>query len=88
MRPLSDTPLPRRSRSGAAASALGFPELRAALLAGASGRVLEVACGTGLNLPFYGVGKVEALTGLDISAGMLRWATVCVVTCLLRRRSW
>ncbi|KAG2423546.1 hypothetical protein HXX76_015189 [Chlamydomonas incerta] len=38
---------------GAAAEALGFPQLRAELLAQAWGRTLEVAVGTGLNLQYY-----------------------------------
>ncbi|KAG2482184.1 hypothetical protein HYH03_018865 [Edaphochlamys debaryana] len=38
---------------GVAAEALGFPQLRQQLLAQARGRVLEVAVGTGLNLPYY-----------------------------------
>ncbi|PNW72776.1 hypothetical protein CHLRE_15g641875v5 [Chlamydomonas reinhardtii] len=38
---------------GAAADALGFPQLRAQLLAQARGRTLEVAVGTGLNLQYY-----------------------------------
>ena len=38
---------------GPLADALGLPALRRALLAAARGDVLEVACGTGLSLPFY-----------------------------------
>ncbi|GIL53723.1 hypothetical protein Vafri_9171, partial [Volvox africanus] len=38
---------------GSAAEALGFPQLRRKLLDQARGDVLEVAVGTGLNLPYY-----------------------------------
>ncbi len=38
----------------------------------ARGRVLEVAVGTGRNLPFYG--ELEALAGLDLSVEMLAGA--------------
>jgi ubiquinone/menaquinone biosynthesis C-methylase UbiE len=38
----------------------------------ASGRVLEIGIGSGLNIPFYDAGKVEHLWGLDPSAEM--WA--------------
>jgi ubiquinone/menaquinone biosynthesis C-methylase UbiE len=39
----------------------------------ASGRVLEIAVGTGLNLPLYGP-AVSAVTGIDLSEGMLALA--------------
>jgi ubiquinone/menaquinone biosynthesis C-methylase UbiE len=38
---------------------------RAKVVPLASGRVLEIGIGTGLNLPFYSPGKVEHLWGLD-----------------------
>ena len=58
---------------GAAAEGLGFPTLRRQLLQRASGSTLEVALGTGLNLPLYRAAApaVTSLTGIDISAGML-----------------
>ncbi|MEW5317638.1 MAG: hypothetical protein WDW38_008920 [Sanguina aurantia] len=59
---------------GAAAEVLGFPELRKQLIAQASGSVLEVGIGTGLNLPFYttsGPTAVSQLTGVDLSSQML-----------------
>ncbi|EIE20565.1 UbiE/COQ5 methyltransferase [Coccomyxa subellipsoidea C-169] len=60
--------------SGAAAEALGFPELRRELIEQAHGSVLELAVGTGLNLPVYNPSHVKALTALDLSAGMLQQA--------------
>jgi ubiquinone/menaquinone biosynthesis C-methylase UbiE len=48
-------------------------DVRPRLLAGASGRVLEVGAGTGYNLPYYPDG-VSDLTVTDGMAGMLRRA--------------
>lgn len=39
--------------TGIAADAFGIPDLRQSLLSRACGRVLEVAIGTGINLPLY-----------------------------------
>lgn len=47
----------------------GISLLRRFLLRSASGRVLEVAAGTGRNLPFYAADAQLTLT--DVSAGML-----------------
>jgi len=49
----------------------GLSALRQELLAGASGRVLEVGGGTGANLAFYGPG-VESLTVTEPEPPMLR----------------
>jgi ubiquinone/menaquinone biosynthesis C-methylase UbiE len=46
---------------------------RAATLAAAEGRVLEMGIGSGLNLPFYGSG-VREIVGVDPSAELLRMA--------------
>jgi ubiquinone/menaquinone biosynthesis C-methylase UbiE len=59
---------------GGAARALGFPQLRAELLAKASGDVLEVGVGTGLNLPLYRRQQLASLTAVDLSDGMLAQA--------------
>jgi ubiquinone/menaquinone biosynthesis C-methylase UbiE len=48
---------------------LGVKHLRRELLARASGDVLEVACGTGSNFPFYN--GHTTLTAVDLSPGML-----------------
>lgn len=50
----------------------GIPAMRERLLQMATGRVLEVAVGTGLNLPFYHFEQIASFTGLDISRGMLQ----------------
>lgn len=47
---------------------LGIPRLRQDLVSQATGRVLEVAAGTGLNLPYY---KNAVVTLLDSSPRML-----------------
>ena len=49
----------------------GLAEIRATLLAGASGDVLEVGAGTGLNLTHY-AGEVSTLTVTEPDASMLR----------------
>lgn len=48
---------------------MGGARRRRRVLAGASGRVLEIGIGTGRNLDHYGDGV--RLTGVDLSAGML-----------------
>ncbi len=49
----------------------GLAEIRAELLAGASGNVLEVGAGTGLNLAYY-AGEVGRLTMTEPDVSMLR----------------
>jgi len=56
---------------GPAAKALGLPQLRAEAVRRCQGRVLEVGCGTGLNLPFFDTRRVSLLTAVDLSPGML-----------------
>ncbi|GAX79524.1 hypothetical protein CEUSTIGMA_g6965.t1 [Chlamydomonas eustigma] len=75
---------------GQAPELFGFDQLRSQLIGEVSGRALEVAVGTGLNLPLYrwkrtavygasfeNVG-VEDLTAIDISQGMLTEAVARV----------
>lgn len=59
---------------GPLATVLGFPAQRQALLRLASGDVLEVAVGTGLNLPLYQPQQLTTLTAIDLSEGMLHQA--------------
>src|SRR5438552_11508524 len=49
----------------------GLGELRQDLLAGATGRVLEIGAGTGVNLPHYG-DSIESLVVTDPEPPMLR----------------
>jgi methyltransferase OMS1, mitochondrial len=54
---------------------LGYADRRAAAVAKAAGRTLEVACGTGENFPLYArAPRVTSVTALDISFGMLAGA--------------
>ena len=46
---------------------------RSRVVPAASGRVLEIGIGSGLNLPFYGAG-VDRIVGLDPSAKLLHMA--------------
>ena len=56
---------------GPLAAALGLDTLRSQVVGRASGRVLEVGVGTGLNLEYYDPSRVEKLDAIDLSAGML-----------------
>ena len=47
---------------------------RAKIVPRATGRVLEIGIGTGRNLPFYDMSKVDALYGLDPAEQMHRLA--------------
>lgn len=55
----------------------GMPEimkLRSKVVPKATGRVLEIGMGSGINLPFYDTKKVEFVWGLEPSDGMRRKA--------------
>lgn len=52
----------------------GISGLRSELLKGCSGDVLELAAGTGRNLPMYPPGAVRSLTLVDLSLPMLQLA--------------
>jgi ubiquinone/menaquinone biosynthesis C-methylase UbiE len=57
--------------------ACGLPAMmgqRAKLIPLATGRVIELGIGTGLNLPFYDAKKVSAIIGVDPAVGMHRKA--------------
>jgi len=60
--------------AGLAADAFGIPKMRQQLLGLASGNVLEVGVGTGINLPLYDRTRVAHVTGVDLSPGMLQQA--------------
>jgi len=57
---------------GSASSALGIEQARIDLIQQATGNVLEICVGTGLNLDKYDLQKVSSLTLVDISDGMLQ----------------
>ena len=59
---------------GCACSAKPVAAQRAKVVPGASGRVLELGMGGGLNLPFYDPVKVAAVQGLDPSEALRRKA--------------
>ena len=58
-------------RMSAGVEAAGLRALRERLLAGATGRVLEIGAGTGANLPFYGE-AVETITVAEPEGPMAR----------------
>mmetsp|Transcript_3845 Transcript_3845/g.6719 ORF Transcript_3845/g.6719 Transcript_3845/m.6719 type:complete len:287 (-) Transcript_3845:2207-3067(-) len=60
--------------NGTLSDVFKLSDLRRILVSKAHGNVLEIAVGTGLNLPFYDPIKVQSVTAIDISDGMLRIA--------------
>ena len=59
---------------GSIASSLGIDEARQDLLSKASGNVLEIGVGTGLNLNSYNYNNIKSLILVDISNGMIEEA--------------
>lgn len=57
--------------SGFVTSALGINKLRQKTATFASGNILEVAVGTGIQLEFYNWENVKSYVGIDMSKGML-----------------
>lgn len=74
--------------AGPAASVLGIEEARTSLFSQASGNVLEIGAGTGLNLYRYNPSLVTSLTLLDISWGMLQQAQERLQDDPLLQRQW
>ena len=64
----SDRILPHCIDCGCASKPIG--KQREKVVPQAAGRILEVGMGSGLNIPFYSVEKVELVWGLEPSAGM------------------
>ncbi|MDE0037610.1 MAG: class I SAM-dependent methyltransferase [Gammaproteobacteria bacterium] len=64
----SDRILPHCIDKGCAAKPIS--RQREKVVPQAEGRILEVGMGSGLNIPFYAVEKVELVWGLEPSAGM------------------
>ncbi len=62
---------PAYDRMSRGSEEAGLAKLRQGLLSEATGRVLEIGAGTGVNLPYYGEG-VESLVLTDPEAPMLR----------------
>jgi ubiquinone/menaquinone biosynthesis C-methylase UbiE len=56
---------------------------RGPLVRQASGDVLEIGFGTGLNLPFYDAAAVRSLSGVDPNPGMLPLARKAIATSVL-----
>lgn len=59
---------------GMAAKTFGIEELRQLSTKNVHGNVLEVAVGTGLQLPYYNWNEIKSFTGLDASRDMLSGA--------------
>jgi methyltransferase OMS1 len=56
---------------GSLASLLNIDQARRDLIHSASGNVLEIGVGTGLNLSYYDASRIKSLTVVDISRKML-----------------
>ena len=51
-----------------------FANYRHKTLANATGEVLEIGFGTGLNLPYYPIDRIQNITTIDINPGMNKLA--------------
>lgn len=60
---------------GLIARSLGMDDQRRSLLRRAQGKTLEVGVGTGINLQHYDSTRLESLTAIDLSPGMLDLAS-------------
>lgn len=58
----------------AACSSMPFRQMRKRMLPHAEGVVVEVGCGSGLNLPYYEPSKIQRLIGVDPEASTLAMA--------------
>ncbi len=65
-----------------ACSAEGISRRRARVVPLATGRVLEVGCGGGLNFQYYESGRVSQVIGLDPSAELRRIAEAQAMACV------
>jgi SAM-dependent methyltransferase len=70
---------------GIAAQGLGILQLRQLITASARGRVLEVAVGTGLNLPYYDRRRVTRLDAVDLSPAMLSQVSSSVAVAISKQ---
>jgi ubiquinone/menaquinone biosynthesis C-methylase UbiE len=64
-------------------SGADFANYRRVVLAEAIGSVLEVGFGTGLNLAYYPVDKIDKITTVDVNAGMNKLAQKRVAASLI-----
>jgi ubiquinone/menaquinone biosynthesis C-methylase UbiE len=71
---------------GDTAKSIGIEKLRQKVGAISNGNVLETAIGTGIQLLYYDWDRIERLTGIDLSQGMLDEAKVAAATINSRQK--